>query len=122
MTAALALAAVAPAHAEPGPVEDLHYGEVLFYFYSEDYFSAIVHLLAADASQRLSRSETESQVLLGGLYLSYGLHDEADRIFHSVLDEAADPGVRRSGMVFSCQDLVSARLSRRGVGCAGPHW
>src|SRR5210317_1981801 len=94
MTAALALAVVAPAHAEPGPVEDLHYGEVLFYFYSEDYFSAIVHLLAADESQRLSRSETESQVLLGGLYLSYGLHDEADRIFHSVLDEAADPGVR----------------------------
>jgi len=100
MTAALALAVVAPAHAEPGPVEDLHYGEVLFYFYSEDYFSAIVHLLAADESQRLSRSETESQVLLGGLYLSYGLHDEADRIFHSVLDEAADPGVRDRAWFF----------------------
>ena len=100
MSAALTCAATVPAQAEPTPVEDLHYGEVLFYFYSEDYFSAIVHLLAAQESQRLTRSETESQVLLGGLYLSYGLHDEADRIFHNVLDDAADPEIRDRAWFF----------------------
>ena len=100
MSAALTCAVPLPAQAEPAPVEDLHYGEVLFYFYSEDYFSAIVHLLAAQESQRLTRSETESQVLLGGLYLSYGLHDEADRIFHNVLDDAADPEIRDRAWFF----------------------
>ena len=50
LVAGLAATAGPPAHAEPGPVEDLHYGEVLFYFYNEDYFSAIVRLLAAAES------------------------------------------------------------------------
>ncbi len=100
VSAALTFAAAAPANAQPTEVQDLHYGEVLFYFYSEDYFSAIVNLLAAEESQRLTRSETESQVLLGGLYLSYGLHDEADRIFHSVLDESAEPAIRDRAWFF----------------------
>jgi hypothetical protein len=100
LVAGLAATAGPPAHAEPGPVEDLHYGEVLFYFYNEDYFSAIVRLLAAAESERLTRSESESQLLLGGMYLSYGIHDEADRIFRRVLDDAAEPGVRDRAWFF----------------------
>jgi tetratricopeptide (TPR) repeat protein len=96
----VATVALSTARTEPAPVKDLHYGEVLFHFYNEDYFSAIVKSLAADESQRLARSEMESQVLLGGLYLSYGLHDEADRIFHAVLDDAADPSVRDRAWFF----------------------
>ena len=36
---------------EPIVVKDPHYGEVLFYFYQEDYFPAIVRLLAAEKQQ-----------------------------------------------------------------------
>jgi hypothetical protein len=32
---------------EPIVVKDPHFGEVLFYFYQDDYFPAIVRLLAA---------------------------------------------------------------------------
>ena len=53
------LALVVPvAHAattgkQPIVVEDPHYGEVLFHFYQEDYFPAIVRLLAAQEQQQL---------------------------------------------------------------------
>ena len=39
---------------EPIVVKDPHYGEVLFYFYQEDYFPAIVRLLAAENQQQLT--------------------------------------------------------------------
>jgi len=77
-----------------GEVRDLHYGEVLFHFYQEDYFSAIVKLMAAQEMQRLGRSEAESDLLLGGLFLSYGLHDDADQLFRRVLDQFAEAPIR----------------------------
>ena len=42
---------------EPIVVKDPHYGEVLFYFYQEDYFPAIVRLLAAEKQQQLTEEE-----------------------------------------------------------------
>ena len=38
---------------EPTTVKDAHYGEVLFYFYQEEYFPAIVRLLAAQKQTQL---------------------------------------------------------------------
>ena len=43
----------AKAENEPIVVKDPQYGEVLFYFYQEDYFPAIVRLLAAQERQKL---------------------------------------------------------------------
>jgi hypothetical protein len=39
----------------PHEVKDLHYGDVLFYFYQDDYFDSITRLLAA---QQLERCRT----------------------------------------------------------------
>ena len=39
--------------ADPTVVRDAHYGEDLFYFYQEDYFPAIVRLLAAQKQTQL---------------------------------------------------------------------
>ena len=58
-------------------VKDPHYGEVLFYFYQEDYFPAIVRLLAAQKQARVEQHVDEAELLRGGLYLSYGNHLEA---------------------------------------------
>lgn len=66
-------------------VQDPHYGEVLFYFYQEDYFPAIVRLLAAKQQQQLDDHAEEAELLLGGLYLSYGHHLEAAAIFERML-------------------------------------
>ena len=93
------LAPAAPAFAgkdEPAPivVEEPHYGEVLFYFYQEDYFPAIVRELAAQEQGKLQEHAAEAELLKGGLYLSYGHHLEAADIFERLLADNVNPEIR----------------------------
>ncbi len=67
-------------------IQDLHYGEVLFYYYQDDFFTALTHLQAARMLQRLPNHGEEAELLLGGLFLSYGQHNEAGAIFRRLLD------------------------------------
>ncbi len=79
---------------EPNLIKDLHYGEVLFHFYQDDYFTSIVHLLAARDLNRTVNHIPEDELLLGGIDLSFGLHKEASRIFEKILKENASETVR----------------------------
>jgi len=79
---------------EPTVVKDAHYGEVLFYFYQEEYFPAIVRLLAAQKQTQLENHMDESELLLGGLYLSYGHHQRAAEIFERLLAGSVEPEIR----------------------------
>jgi tetratricopeptide (TPR) repeat protein len=79
---------------EPTVVKDAHYGEVLFYFYQEEYFPAIVRLLAAQKQTKLEHHVDESEILLGGLYLSYGHHRHAAAIFERLLADNVEPEIR----------------------------
>ena len=79
---------------EPTIVKDPHYGEVLFYFYQEDYFPAIVRLLASQSQSNLDNHIDESELLLGGMYLSYGHHLEAAGIFERLLANNVNPEIR----------------------------
>jgi len=79
---------------EPIVVKDPHYGEVLFHFYKEDYFPAIVRLLAAQQQGLISEHEEQAELLLGGLYLSYGHHLEAATIFERLLADNVDQETR----------------------------
>jgi hypothetical protein len=85
-----------PAKDGPDPivVNDPQYGEVLFYFYQEDYFPAIVRLLAAQQQGQLTEHQDQAELLLGGLYLSYGHHLEAADIFERLLADNVDPEIR----------------------------
>ncbi|HHJ12778.1 MAG TPA: hypothetical protein ENJ79_00140 [Gammaproteobacteria bacterium] len=78
----------------PQHVQDLHYGEVLFHFYQDDYFTAITHLMAAQADGRLPHHRDEAELLLGGLQLSYGMLDEAEQRFKRLLTEDTNPELR----------------------------
>ena len=75
-------------------VENPQYGEVLFYFYQEDYFRAIVTLLAAQDQQQLGEHADDAELLLGGLYLSYGHHLEAADIFKRMLADNVATDIR----------------------------
>ena len=94
LIAAAVLAPLRATAAEPTIVQDPHYGEVLYYFYQEDYFPAIVRLLAARRTGQVPNHDSESELLLGGLYLSYGHHLRAADIFERLLADAVDPGIR----------------------------
>ncbi len=85
---------------EPIVVKDAHYGEVLFYFYQENYFPAIVKLLAAQSQQQLNNHADEGELLLGGLYLSYGHHLEAAAIFEKMLADNVSTEIRNRTWFF----------------------
>jgi hypothetical protein len=84
----------------PHAVEDLAYGDVLFYFYQDDYFDSITRLLAARQLNRVPHTQEEAELLLGGLYLSLGEHVEAGRIFEALLNKNTSEFVRNRAWFF----------------------
>src|SRR5436190_23984910 len=79
---------------EPREVKDPHYGEVLFHFYQQNYFSALTTLMTAQHFERLPHHNDEAELLRGGMLLSYGLHRQAGDIFQALIDAGAPPPVR----------------------------
>ena len=79
---------------EPVPVRDPYYGQILFDFYQEHYFDSIVQTLAASSADRLPNHADDAELLLGGLFLSYGLHRDAAAIFDRLLAERTNLAVR----------------------------
>jgi len=90
-----AIGAPAVEEAIPGlpavKVRDLHYGDVLFYFYQHDHFDALVRLAAYRDQGHLAAHARDAELLRGGLYLSLGQHREAQEIFERILADAATP-------------------------------
>lgn len=111
MAAVLAVLAGAPAVArrhdpEKLPetrIRDLHYGDVLFYLYQDDDFEAITRLTAYQHWNRIPHHEDEAQLLLGGLYLSLGMHNEAGERFQTLLTQDVPTGVRNRAWYYLAQ-------------------
>lgn len=75
-------------------IRDLDFGHTLYEFFQQNYFSSIVYLTASQKSGKLRKHQDQAELLLGGLYLSYGLHDEAGQIFQKLIDKQTSPRVR----------------------------
>ncbi len=87
--------AAAPAAPAPGsPVLDPYYGQVLFDFYQQRYFSAATELEVSQQFQRLPHHADEAELLRGGLLLSYGMRHEAQAVFERLIGRMATPAVR----------------------------
>src|ERR1700742_2391346 len=87
-------AAPEPQKLAPIHVQDLQYGDVLFHYYQQDDFEALTRLLAYQHWNQLPHHELDSQLLLGGLYLSLGLYNEAGERFSRLLTPDVPLGVR----------------------------
>ncbi len=84
-------------------VRDLHYGDALFYYYQHDDFEALTRLAAYDHWNRMPHHEEDAQLLMGGLYLALGMHNEAGRRFEALLKDPVPSGVRNVAWFYLAQ-------------------
>jgi tetratricopeptide (TPR) repeat protein len=99
MGAALACVAIACAvqaadAPKPTVIRDPHYGDTLFRFWQDQYFTAITGLMTSQHFERVSQHADEAEILRGGMLLSYGMHKEAGEIFAQLIERGAAPSVR----------------------------
>jgi Tetratricopeptide repeat len=87
----VAVAAEAP---KPHVVVDPHYGDTLFQFFQDHYFTAITGLMTSQHFNRVPQHADEAELLRGGMLLSYGMHREAGEVFARLIDKGATPPVR----------------------------
>jgi hypothetical protein len=90
----LAIGAATAAERPRAVIKAPHYGDSLFYFFQSRYFTAVTNLMVSQHFERLPQHEDEAEVLRGGLFLSYGLHKEAGRVFAALIEKGAPPAVR----------------------------
>ena len=118
---ALALLATGPAAArrhdpEKLPlthVRDLHYGDVLFYFYQEKDLESLTRLLAYEHWGRMPHHEDDTRLLEGGCIWTSACTTRPDEIFQSVLTNDVPTGRAQQGVVLPGAGLVRARLFRQ---------
>ncbi|MGH8287488.1 MAG: tetratricopeptide repeat protein [Steroidobacteraceae bacterium] len=109
------LTAAAPAAARPHDpealpevrIQDLPYGDVLFYYYQGKDFEAATRLLAYQHWQEMPHHGAEAQLLLGGLYLSLGMYDRANQSFEALLTSDVPTGVRNRAWFYLGQALYA---------------
>lgn len=83
----IALFSVGSSYAlENDSLRDLKYGTILFDYYQQNYFSALIGHEIANSRKELTHQINEARLLQGGMTLSYGLPDEAEKIFESLLN------------------------------------
>lgn len=97
--------------------QDLEYGAVLFDYFQQDYFSALIEQEYAQAiGNPLALSDT-GQVMKGGMMLSYGMGDNAKTIFDELLDQSASTTVKNRAwfylakLFYSKSDLTNAQVA-----------
>lgn len=65
-------------------VDELPYGVALYDFFQDKYFSSITGILVAKKNQTIVDEDKTAELLLGSMYLSYGLQDQAHKIFENI--------------------------------------
>ena len=81
-------------------IKDPHYGDALFHFFQDHYFTSVTTLMVSQHFERVSHHDDEAEVLRGGMLLSYGLTKEAGQIFARLIDKGASPTVRDRAWFF----------------------
>jgi len=93
--AALALCNGAAAQSDAvHEIRDPYYGDALFEFYQGNYFATLTGLMVSQHFGRVPHYNEETEVLRGGILLSYGLHREAGDVFEKLIDIGATPVTR----------------------------
>jgi hypothetical protein len=111
-----------PAGAAPpatATLRDPHYGDALFSFYQDRYFSSLTGLMASQHFGRVAQHADDAEILRGGLYLSYGLHREAAQVFTRLLDGNASPAVADRAWFYLAKISYQRGLPQQAEGALG---
>ncbi len=68
-------------------LKELAFGELLYDYYQENYFSALTRLDVAEYKNEVVEHQHHLQLLRGVMYLSYGMLNSAEQIFTQLLSE-----------------------------------
>ena len=82
------------ASAPPAPTHEIkapYYGDALFYFFQDRYFTSITTMMASQQFDRLIKHDDEAEILRGGMLASYGMTKEAGEIFATMVARGASP-------------------------------
>ena len=71
-----------------------HYGDALYYFFQDRYFTSITTLMASQQFDRVVKHDDEAEILRGGMLASYGMTKEAGEIFATADRPRRAPPVR----------------------------
>ncbi len=85
------------AGAPPEPTHEIkapYYGDALFYFFQDRYFTSITTMMASQQFDRLVHHDDEAEILRGGMLASYGMTREAGEIFATMVARGASQSVR----------------------------
>jgi len=93
---------------KPIKVRDLQFGEVLYHFYQNQYFTAIVKLMAGKKLDTMPHHAEEVDALLAGFYLNYGLHQEAERELRRLAKKGVPKDIRNRAWI----KLAQARYKK----------
>jgi tetratricopeptide (TPR) repeat protein len=91
---------IAPTSLLAASVKDLKYGSILFDYYQQEYFKALVGYEYAKATNELVNNGDEARLLQGGMTLSYGLPDQAQLIFTELLNESVPQETRNKAWFY----------------------
>lgn len=89
-----------PVLASANTVKDLKYGTILFDYYQQNYFAALVGYEYAKATNELQENADDARLLQGGMTLSYGLPDHAQVIFNDLLNGNVDDAIANKAWYF----------------------
>src|SRR5213595_1510614 len=74
--------------APPEPTHEIkapQYGDALFYFFQDRYFTSVTTMMASQQFDRLIKHDDEAEILRGGMLASYGMTKEAGDIFATMV-------------------------------------
>jgi tetratricopeptide (TPR) repeat protein len=89
-------------------VQSPSYGTALFYYFQEDYFTALSELMAAQQLNELGAHQENAELLRGGMSLSYGMDRASRKIFETLL-AAPDASIDRDQAWFYLAKLAWQR-------------
>lgn len=91
-----------------GEIKDPYLGEALFQYYQQDSFMALSQSMVAQDADRLRYNKVQGKQLLAELYLSYGLHRDAEGVLTSLGRDSSTANIQDHAWL----DLAEANYSR----------